>query len=223
MGLFGRLGEDILNTFVSIMKGHRVTWRNLWRERVTLQYPDQRPVIPERFRGIPGVHPELCIVCGSCARACPVQVITIEGKRIEGTRYRELTKFQIEAGRCMFCGLCEEACPAKPVKAIRLSHVYELASFNKASLVFDLPVLYEIWKSKPVDVPEEEYLASSPRRLAERERAKAVVGGSVPAGDRAPAASGGNATASNEGSAGRAALKKGSTAPADEGKPLAGS
>jgi len=182
MGVFGRLREDIVNAFVSIAKGHTVTWKNMWRERQTLQYPDVRPVLPPRYRGIPGLHPELCIVCGSCAKTCPTQAITIEGRRIEGTRHRELVRFHLEAGRCMFCGLCEEACPAKPVKAIRMSNVFELAAANKASLALDLPRLFELWKTKPVEVPEEEYLASTPRKLAERDLAKKAAGGEGAAG-----------------------------------------
>ncbi|MDH7571328.1 MAG: NADH-quinone oxidoreductase subunit I [Armatimonadota bacterium] len=177
MGVLTRFKHDLINTFVSFAKGHRVTWRNMWRERVTLQYPHERPWLPPRFRGFPGVHPELCIVCGACAKACPVQVITIEGKRIPGTKHRTLTGFYIEAGRCMFCGLCEEACPVKPVKAIRMSNTFELAAADKSTLVFDIPALLEVWKSKPVDVPEEEYLQTGPRALAERELARAAEAG----------------------------------------------
>jgi NADH-quinone oxidoreductase subunit I len=180
MSVFGRFKEDIINSFVSIVKGHRITWRNMWRERQTLQYPDERPELPERYRGIPGVHPEVCIVCGACAKACPVQIITMEGKKIAGTKHRELTQFSIEAGRCMFCGLCEEACPTKGVKAIRLSNVYELANENKTALVLNMPELLAIWKTKPDEVPEEEYLANSPRRLAERDLA-AKASGEAPA------------------------------------------
>lgn len=188
MGVLTRLRNDLINTFVSIAKGHRVTWRNLWRERVTLQYPRERPQLPERYRGIPGVHPDLCMVCGACSKACPAQVITIEGRKIEGTRHRELIRFHIEAGRCMFCGLCEEACPTKPVKAIRMSNTFELGAANKASLVLDLPRLHEIWKSKPVDVPEEEYLATSPKKLAERDLAKKAAEAAAGAVDEDPAA-----------------------------------
>lgn len=176
MGLFGRLVDDLVNTFVSILKGHQITWRNLWRERVTLQYPNERPKLPERYRGLPGLHPELCIVCGACAKACPVQVINIQGRKIAGTRHRELVRYQLEAGRCMFCGLCEEACPTKPVKAIRLSNTFELAVADKSALVLEIPQLLEIWKSKPVEVPEEQYLAATPKKLAAQELAKQAEG-----------------------------------------------
>lgn len=199
MGLLGRVKHDLINAFVSIFKGHQVTWRNLWRERVTLQYPNERPTLPERYRGLPGVHPELCIVCGACAKACPVQVISIEGRKIAGTRHRELVRYQLEAGRCMFCGLCEEACPTKPVKAVRLSHTFELAAASKNALVLNIPELFEIWKSKPVEVPEEEYLAATPRKLAEQELARQASGETAAEGAKprpkpkaAPATEGGS-------------------------------
>ncbi|NLB95137.1 MAG: NADH-quinone oxidoreductase subunit I [Armatimonadetes bacterium] len=176
MGLLARLRDDIFNTFVSIMKGHQVTWRNMWRERQTLQYPDERPQLPERYRGIPGVHPELCIACGACVKACPVGVISVEGRKIPGTKHRELVRYTIEAGRCMFCGLCQEACPTKPVKALRMSNMFELAAGNKRSLILELPQLEAIWHTKPVEIPEEEYLAATPRKLAERDLAAAAAG-----------------------------------------------
>ena len=197
MGVISRLKGDVINTFVSILKGHGITWKNMWRERVTLQYPDERPDLPERYRGIPGLQPDVCIVCGACAKVCPVQIISMEGKKIAGTKHRELTKFHIEAGRCMFCGLCEEACPTKPVKAIRMSNTFELAVCNKEALILDIPRLLEIWKTKPVDVPEEEYLAAGPRKLAERDLAKIASGEAAPpaAGARAAAAATGEAPA----------------------------
>ncbi len=176
LGVFARLKADIANTFVSIMKGHWVTWSNMWRERQTLQYPNERPVLPERYRGLQGVHPELCIVCGACAKACPAQVITIEGRKIAGTKHRELTRYILEAGRCMFCGLCEEACPTKPLKAIRMSNAYELSAGNKGALILEMPQLEVIWRSKPVEMPEEEYLANTPRKQAERDLAAAASG-----------------------------------------------
>lgn len=191
MGVLSRLRDDLVNGFVSILKGHGITWRNMWRERVTIQYPKERPVLPERYRGLPGINPELCIVCGACGKACPVQIITMKGEKIEGTKQRRLVEARIEAGRCMFCGLCEEACPVKGVTAIRMSNVFELASGNKRALVLELPELQEIWKSKPIDVPMEELLANAPRALAERELAKKAAASadaaSADPGDAAPA------------------------------------
>ena len=46
-------------------------------------------------------------------------------------RYPE--RFDIDMSRCMFCGLCEEACPEE---AIVMSPLVEIASFDRASLLF---------------------------------------------------------------------------------------
>jgi len=36
-----------------ILAGLKVTWDNLVRPPVTLQYPDERPAIPKNYRGVP--------------------------------------------------------------------------------------------------------------------------------------------------------------------------
>ncbi|MCL6519109.1 MAG: NADH-quinone oxidoreductase subunit I [Armatimonadetes bacterium] len=133
-------------TLYSIAKGHIVTIRNLFRKKVTVQYPEQRLELPEGYRGAPclPVDPETgidrCIGCGACARICPTQTITVESHMGEDKK-RIVDKFVINIGLCMFCGLCEEVCP---VSAIKMSREYELADFSRDSLIYDRKRLNEI-------------------------------------------------------------------------------
>lgn len=48
------------------------------------------------------------IVCGNCARHCPVQAITLVENR-DGRSYPH-----VDGARCIGCGSCEYHCPAKP-------------------------------------------------------------------------------------------------------------
>ena len=48
------------------------------------------------------------IVCGNCARHCPVQAITLVENR-DGRSYPH-----VDGSRCIGCGSCEYHCPAKP-------------------------------------------------------------------------------------------------------------
>lgn len=132
-------------TIRSIVKGHIITFTNLFRPKVTLQYPEVRWELPEGYRGLPTLPvdsdsgKDRCIGCGACARACPTQLINIESHMGEDKK-RVVDSFTMDIGLCMFCGLCAEACPTD---AICMSDNYELAVFSKEELLLDREKLNE--------------------------------------------------------------------------------
>jgi len=76
-----------------IAKGMWVTLRNYFAPKVTRQYPEVRPEIPDRWRGRLdliydpfGEHK--CEVCFQCAQVCPVEAIDMSGFDSEGNRIR---------------------------------------------------------------------------------------------------------------------------------------
>ena len=76
-----------------ILTGMGVTLRNLFRPKVTVQYPEERPHIPDRWRGRLdliydpfGEHK--CEVCFQCAQVCPVEAIDMSGFDSQGNRIR---------------------------------------------------------------------------------------------------------------------------------------
>lgn len=76
-----------------ILKGLRQTGRNYWAPKVTNQYPESRPTMPDRWRGRLdliydpfGEHK--CEVCFQCAQVCPVEAIDMSGFDSEGKRIR---------------------------------------------------------------------------------------------------------------------------------------
>jgi NADH:ubiquinone oxidoreductase subunit E len=76
-----------------IAKGMATTFRNFFAPKVTRQYPEQRPEIPDRWRGRLdliydpfGEHK--CEVCFQCAQVCPVEAIDMSGFDSEGNRIR---------------------------------------------------------------------------------------------------------------------------------------
>lgn len=138
--------KEAFYTVYSIVKGHIVTFINLFRKKVTLQYPEVRWELPPGYRGIPclPVDPETgkdaCVGCMACARACPTQCIAIEAHMGEDKK-RVVDSFTLNAAKCMFCNLCVEACA---FDAIRMSDTYELACFDKENAKFDRERLNEI-------------------------------------------------------------------------------
>jgi len=111
---------------------------HLFRKRVTVQYPEQKPAIPPRWRGriILSRDPdggERCVACYLCAVACPVDCIALQATEDEsGRRYPEF--FRINFSRCIFCGWCEEACPTY---AIQLTPDFEMCEYDRAKLVYE--------------------------------------------------------------------------------------
>jgi NADH-quinone oxidoreductase subunit I len=111
------------------------------RGLVTVEYPEEKLAVPERFRYIPFLvtynkdDPEYpgkdwCTSCGICAKVCPPQCIWIvRGTNPETGRPKpEPEQFYIDIDVCMNCGYCAEYCP---FDAIKMDHDYELASYDR--------------------------------------------------------------------------------------------
>jgi NADH-quinone oxidoreductase subunit I len=142
----------------------------------TVQYPEERRKLAERFRYIPVLvydaetGEDRCTACGICAKVCPPQCIWIV--RAKDERGKPLTRpaeFQIDTTICMNCGLCAEFCP---FDAIKMDHDYEIAAHQRMPyLVFDLqklrvPTTYYA-RIRPTDWAEEE----AARKAKEAEKA----------------------------------------------------
>src|SRR5437660_11483033 len=132
---------------VDFWKGLLLTFRSQNPKYIyTEQYPLERPMVAERYRGAPrlNINPEtgetLCIACNLCALACPENLIVVGAERNEQTKRKELTFFTYDLSRCMFCGLCEDACP---VDALELTQDFELATYTRAGQIWDRQMLEE--------------------------------------------------------------------------------
>jgi NADH-quinone oxidoreductase subunit I len=122
---------------LSLVKGLWLVFRHAFRRRVTVQYPEQKPYLPPRWRGriiLSRVNgQERCVACYLCAVVCPTDCIALQATEDEtGRRYPEF--FRINFSRCIFCGFCEEACPTY---AIQLTPDFEMGEYRRENLVYE--------------------------------------------------------------------------------------
>ena len=88
----------------------------------TIGFPDEPPVLPERFAGRPVIGSHLCTEdCGQCVRVCPTTAVKIVDRRPV-----------IDLGRCLFCRECEKACSSN---LIRFTSDYSMTANNRADLL----------------------------------------------------------------------------------------
>jgi len=111
---------------------------HLFRRKETVQYPEEMPYMAPRYRGriILTRDPdgeERCVSCNLCAVACPVDCIALQKTAgDDGRWYPEF--FRINFSRCIYCGMCEEACPTY---AIQLTPDFEMAEYQRTSMVYE--------------------------------------------------------------------------------------
>lgn len=99
---------------------------NLLRARLhqghrTVRFPDQPPVLPERFRGRPALDTTRCVPdCEACIEVCPTEALTHDTQGL-----------WLDLGRCLFCTDCVEVCPTD---AIRFTQDHRLATRTRTAL-----------------------------------------------------------------------------------------
>jgi NADH-quinone oxidoreductase subunit I len=135
---------------LEIARGLATTLREMVSKPVTIQYPEEKRPVRQRFKGRHTLKRyenglEKCIGCALCAAACPADAIFVEAAdNTDGERYspgeRYASVYEINFMRCIFCGYCEDACPTE---AIVLGDNYELSFTDRRSSIYGKELLLE--------------------------------------------------------------------------------
>ncbi len=124
-------------------RGFAVTFRQMFRPKVTQQYPKEKRVKPQRFHGRHALNrypdgTEKCIGCELCAGVCPARCIYVRGADnppdapvSPGERFGFI--YEINMLRCIFCGMCVEACPTE---AITMTHLFEMSVTSRDDAIY---------------------------------------------------------------------------------------
>ncbi|GHE36196.1 hypothetical protein GCM10017673_43440 [Streptosporangium violaceochromogenes] len=165
-------------------KGLTVTLHHMLGRSVTRRYPEVRPELPPRSRGVIGLVEENCTVCMLCARECPDWCIYIDSHKEtapapEGGRPRArnvLDRFAIDFSLCMYCGICIEVCP---FDALFWSPEFEYAEGDVRNLLHEKDRL-AAWARTVPPPPAHEPGADPPKELAAASRPAGARGRSGP-------------------------------------------
>ena len=123
--------------------GFGVTLRQMFRPRVTEEYPEVKRPKPARFHGRHILNRyedgmEKCIGCELCAGVCPAKCIYVRGADnppdapvSPGERYGFV--YEINYLRCIHCDLCVEACPTEAITETKL---FEFSFTNRADAIY---------------------------------------------------------------------------------------
>ena len=136
MTVLARTARSFL--LIELVQGLALTFKYMFKQKVTLNYPCEKGPLSPRFRGEHALRrypngEERCIACKLCEAICPAQAITIEAEpRDDGSR--RTTRYDIDMTKCIYCGFCQEACP---VDAIVEGPNFEFATETREELLYD--------------------------------------------------------------------------------------
>jgi NADH-quinone oxidoreductase subunit I len=157
----------------AFLNGFKVTLRHFFKKKVTMQYPEERWVVPDGYRGAPYLVKDQegntkCVSCQLCEFVCPPKAIRItppgpvdiyaDRKNAE----KMPKEFEINMLRCIFCGFCQEVCPEE---AIFLLKDYSLTGTNREEMIYNKEKLLALggthagiqkWKQKSEEAKAQE-------------------------------------------------------------------
>ena len=117
-----------------IGQGLSVTFDHMRRRPVTVQYPYEKLIPSERFRGRIHFEFDKCISCEVCVRVCPINLPVVDWEFDKASKKKKLKHYSIDFGVCIFCGNCVEFCPTN---CLSFTEEYELCVYDRHELNLD--------------------------------------------------------------------------------------
>jgi len=117
-----------------IGQGLSVTFDHMGRRPITVQYPYEKLIPSERWRGRIHFEFDKCIACEVCVRVCPINLPVVDWEFDKASKKKKLNHYSIDFGVCIFCGNCVEFCPTN---CLSMTEEYDLCTYDRHELNFD--------------------------------------------------------------------------------------
>lgn len=198
-----RYFSDIYHGIRSSAIGMGITLRYMCRKSVTVQYPYEPVTVAPGYRGLHHLNLDICIACGLCAAACPVNCIEQEFQRVDKENVL-VPVFKIDYNKCLFCWYCIPVCPTE---CICMGEEFELSTYDRQSLDYDLVAKGQTSPTRDMELFREEFGAAiEALREKKPEKAEAAdplfadprvgIAGRNPSKDKSPSSGYSEVTAS---------------------------
>ncbi|TAO00842.1 MAG: NAD(P)H-quinone oxidoreductase subunit I [Phormidium sp. SL48-SHIP] len=126
--------KDSFQAAKYIGQGLAVTFDHMGRRPVTVQYPYEKLIPSERYRGRIHFEFDKCISCEVCVRVCPINLPVVDWEFNKEQKKKKLNHYSIDFGVCIFCGNCVEYCPTN---CLSMTEEYELSAYDRHELNYD--------------------------------------------------------------------------------------
>jgi len=188
MEYFRKIYEGLSTTAI----GMKITFEHLFGKKVTNQYPEHyHPItsgdMPLHSRNRLFVDMNGCDGCDSCAKACPLNCITVETIRVTPDdpnipdmnsgkkRKMWVPTHEIDFAKCCFCSLCTLVCPTE---AIYMTQEFEYSEFDREKFKYNFSNLTAEESEEKRKMFEEYQIAKKKeqeeKKIAEAEAKKAA-------------------------------------------------
>lgn len=131
---FINFGQQTIRAARYIGQSFIITLSHTNRLPVTIQYPYEKSITSERFRGRIHFEFDKCIACEVCVRVCPIDLPVVDWRFKREIKKKQLFNYSIDFGVCIFCGNCVEYCPTN---CLSMTEEYELSTYDRHELNYN--------------------------------------------------------------------------------------
>ncbi|CAL9755238.1 unnamed protein product, partial [Musa acuminata subsp. burmannicoides] len=127
-------GQQTIRAAMYIGQSFIITLSHTNRLPVTIQYPYEKSITSEHFRGRIHFEFDKYIAGKVCVRVCPIDLPVVDWSLERDMKRKQLLNYSIDFGVYIFCGNYVEYCPTN---YLSMTEEYELSTYDSHELNYN--------------------------------------------------------------------------------------